>query len=203
MKKKSLIFIPAFLLNYFVVVFISIFLFSPDSYNLEFTLGKLITTIVSLFLGLAAYQLYLKYSKAELHKENHVPTPEDKVNKMKRKKYIIFFIAILLILYNVMFIIIPCATGQTPAMVFLEKITDIFSINFYLEICSHVESWFHGAFPMWKYRTFVELIDKSNLIFNATSSETFHAMFVFVVSYFFFSKIVLKEERKKLFALNS
>lgn len=200
MKKKSLIFIPAFLLNYFVVVFISIFFFSPDSYNLEFTLGKLITTIVSLFFGLAAYQLYLKYSKSEPLKEKHIPTPED---KMKRKKYIFYIIAVLIILYNVLFIIIPCATGQTLAMVFLEKITDIFDVNFYLEICSSVENWFHNAFPMWKYRTFVELIDKSNLIFNATSSETFHAMFVFVVSYFFFSKIVLKEERKKLFAINS
>lgn len=200
MKKKSLIFIPAFILNYFVVVFISIFLFSPDSYNLEFTLGKLITTIVSLFLGLAAYQLYLKYSKAESQKEKYIPISKD---KMKRKKYIFYIIAMLLILYNIMFIIIPWATGQTPAMAVLGNISNLFDLNFYLDVFLKVDDWFHGAFPMWKYRTFVELIDKSNLIFNATSSETFHAMFVFVVSYFFFSKIVLKEERKKLFAINS
>lgn len=200
MKKKSLIFISAFLLNYFVVVFISIFLFSPDSYNLEFTLGKLITTIVSLFLGLAAYQLYLKYSKAESQKEKYIPISK---NKMKRKKYIFYIIAMLLILYNIMFIIIPWATGQTPAMAVLGNISNLFDLNFYLDVFFKVDDWFHGAFPMWKYRTFVELIDKSNLIFNATSSETFHAMFVFVVSYFFFSKIVLKEERKKLFAINS
>lgn len=200
MKKKSLIFISAFLLNYFVVVFISIFLFSPDSYNLEFTLGKLITTIVSLFLGLAAYQLYLKYSKAESQKEKYIPISKD---KMKRKKYIFYIIAMLLILYNIMFIIIPWATGQTPAMAVLGNISNLFDLNFYLDVFLKVDDWFHGAFPMWKYRTFVELIDKSNLIFNATSSETFHAMFVFVVSYFFFSKIVLKEERKKLFAINS
>lgn len=200
MKKKSYVFIPAFLLNYFVVVFISIFFFSPDSYNLEFTLGKLITTIVSLFLGLAAYQLYLKYSKSEPQKEKHIPISED---KMKQKKYIFYIIAMLLILYNILFIIIPWATGQTPAMAVLGNISNLFDLNFYLDVFLKVDDWFHGAFPMWKYRTFVELIDKSNLIFNATSSETFHAMFVFVVSYFFFSKIVLKEERKKLFAINS
>lgn len=198
MKRTSLIFIAAFILNYLAVVCINLFFCKPDTYNLGFTLGKLITTIFSLFFGLLAYRLYLKYRGSKIQKEKYVLIPDEKI---KRNKLFIYSMAILFIFYNILFIIIPWVSGQTIAMVFLGKFINIFDFNFYFDIYFKVDDWFHDMFPMWKYKTFVELVDKSNLLFNATSSETFHAMCVFVISYFFLSKIIIKEEREKLFSI--
>lgn len=197
MKKKSLVFISAFVLNYLLVVCVGLFLCKPDEYGFSFTLAKFITTAVSMFFGLWSYQLYLKHRGVEIQKEKKVLSPEKRI---KRKKFIIYFIAIAITVYNILFIILPWVTGQTMAMIFVEKITDVLNFNFYFDVFFNVQNWFHNTVS-WRYDDFVKLVDNSNIIFNATSSETFHAMFVFTITFFFFSKIVFKEEREKLFSL--